>query len=183
MALRKVAEENGKIMFIAFLALNDMGIGKKKILEMWLHFVQETVPEWQRNCNDGISDRKLTEIIRRMNNITYKDIKETTFALKPDVEPCNVHLLAENLAVLCIEINKTFGFGGIRLNKMMELMREYKGNAFQDVQERLGVELEQFGFHIPDASKYLPKKEKALSYSESQRIAAEMEAVRRIQGV
>lgn len=134
MALRKIAEENGRIMFTAFIALNKMGIGRKRILEMWLDFVQNVVPEWQKNCNDGITEPKLVKALKEISNITYKEIKETTFALKPDTDPCNVHLLAENLAILCLHINKSFGFGGKRLCRMTELMKAYTGNAFEDIQ-------------------------------------------------
>lgn len=180
--LRNAADENAKIMCIGFLALFESGISRRKIVEMYEEFRKVTVPEWQKNCNDDVTAVKLKRALKALN-LPQKAVIETTYALTNIPNKAVVDLLVENVAILCLQINKSFGYGYKRITSVLDRMKAYKGNSIKEVNEKLGIEVELLGEYIPDASKYLPKKQKAPTYSESQRLTAEMEAVRRLQGV
>lgn len=179
--LRDVADENIKIMCVGFLSLRKTGISAKRVAEMYEEFRKVTVPEWQKNCNDDVTAAKLTRALKELK-LTQKEITETTYALAKTTNAQNINLLAENVAILCLQINKSFGYGYKRIANVLEYMRTYEGDAVAEANEKLGIKVQLLGDYIPDASKYLPKKQKAPTYTESQRLAAEMEAVRRIQG-
>lgn len=181
MRLRTLGEENIKISLVFFLGLHEVfGISRRRIIELWQEYTENTVPKWKKDCKDGVSDERLARKLFDMK-VSAKDIRNAVLAQTSVADVEIIKALCENLSTMCIELNTALGYGHVRIGKLLGYIQGYKGDSVKDAEEILDIVVNLFGQEIPDASLFRTRKEKAITYTESQRLVREMEAVRRIQ--
>ena len=180
MYYQRMIEENGKLLLAAIVQLHKCGVSRPQIKEMLEQYVHYSVPRWRKNSADGITARKLKEALKQIN-VTYKAVKEAVIALAPQNNAEDLRVLVENLGIFCLQMNSSLGYGGKRINRVLGMMECYKGNAEEDVQKVVKFDVEAFNNILPDSDDFMTAKTKPPTYSESKRIAAEMEAIRMMQ--
>ena len=190
MVMNKVYEANLRNIFTAAICLYHSGQSKRKIKEMLDVYYEETVPFWNDRAEADILKAKLDDKMKALNlslddvcstirflcnNLYYTLPVTLEFKVKLEEELTNI------LAIFCIQINESFGYGEIRLKRLLSKMMEYEGDAIEEGRVLFEQRFADNDGQIADMSKVNANKIKQPTYYEAKKIKAEMEAIRKIQ--
>lgn len=177
--IREVICDNAVNLFSTAVCLHTMGESKSRISAMLQEYHDETVPEYEKLAAEDVQH---ASVIRGLTAIgmEFEQALSCVRERCPEQHPKFQQALAENLGILLMQINHTFGYGQKRLTALLDMTAKYKGDARSEAKKLFGLNFIFDEQELPDVDALAYKKPK-LSYSEQRRLSADMEAVRAIQ--
>lgn len=181
MLMKRILDTNVELLLGTMVCLNRQGIGRRRISDVLEEYRAETVPYWEKFAKEDRQDVEVRKALAAINldfNLIVSTIN-TTINEKPEI----VERLAENLGILCLQINYSFGYGKERLTRLLSELVEYRrkgGRAVEDAKRLFEVEFEDDKDELPDVDALRWHKPR-IGYAEAMRYRREMEAVRMIQ--
>lgn len=179
--LKQVLTCNLKNLMTATVCLYEMGVSKKKLTELIEDYNDAIIPGWEKASEADIQNVYVRRALSRIS-VNYDDVFETTKALSDKFDTRLIHSLTENLSIFFVSCNDHFGYGQQRIARLMEKMRNYKGNAIEAAKMLLDLKFEDDNGNLPDIGARHPKKER-ISREELSAYSRGLEAMRKIQNV
>lgn len=182
--------QTGRNLMTFYLAMLDSGISKAKIKEFDSKLLKDEVAKFRQDGKDGILDHRINDFLKfvgiprnRLDKYVQTHNAEALKAAKLTGNEFNVvfECMGDDLAIYLLLLNRYFGYGQKRLCRVLSYMEQYNGDPFSDAER-------EFGFvygdksEIPDMSLYRREKIK-INREDAERMRAEMQAVKMIQGV
>ena len=181
MLMKKILDTNVELLLGAMVCLNKRGIGRRQIAEVLEEYRTETVPFWEKFAKEDRQDVEVRKALKQIN-IDFNLVIATVQAVV-SAEPVIVERLAENLGILLLQINHSFGYGKTRLVRLLDDLIEYMhkgGQPVGDARKLFDINFADSNDELPDVDALKWHKPK-ISYGEAAKYRREMEAVRRIQ--
>ena len=183
MMMSKVLEANVWNVLGTMVCLHRMGESKKKIAAVLEEYRTETVPYWEQLAVAEVQNVKVREQLGRIH-ISYSEICNLISFITGDVFNRKVvDALAENLGILCLQINTSFGYGRKRLLQLFEQLKAYKtegGNPERDAEILFKAEFEDDKSILPDIDSLRYRKPK-VDIQEAKEQKKTLEALRLFQ--
>lgn len=178
MKLREVLDANAENIFTAAVCLSNMGVSHKKLVSMIEEYRSETVPEWEKNSEADVQNAKVRRALAQLG-MDFEQFYEVVLHRYPRLLPSLCCALAENLGIFFLQINYTFGFGKIRLERLLKLISEFEGKARDKAETLLNLELDK-NDELPDIDALRWKPER-FDRQEARQMHRNFDAVRAIQ--
>lgn len=177
MRMNQVFDANAWIILGTLVCLHRMGESKRRIADVLEEFRTETVPFWAQYAAADIQAPKLTEQLRLLK-IDFAEVVAVANYISPIYNSGVIVALAENLGVLLLQINHSFGYGRKRLMCLLDDLIAYKaagGDARADAKRLFGAEV--YSDELPDIDA-LRSRKPTISPEEVERYRREMDAVK-----
>lgn len=179
MRARNAIYDNVGNIFSAAVCLHTMGESKNRIAAMLQEYHDETIPEYEKLAAEDIQHESVIRGLAAIG-MEFEQVLSCVRERCPEQHPKFQQALAENLGILLMQINHTFGYGQKRLTALLDMTAQYKGDAPEEAKKLFNLDYTFDKYELPDVDALAYKKPK-LSYSEQRRLSADMEAVRVIQ--
>lgn len=177
MRLNQVYDANVWIILGTLICLHRMGESKQRISDVLEEYRTETVPFWGQYAAADIQAPKLTEQLHLLK-IDFAEVFAVANYVTPLYNSGVVEALAENLGILLLQINHSFGYGRKRLMRLLDALIAYKaagGDASADAKRLFGTEV--YDDELPDIDA-LKRRKQTLSPEEVERYRREMDGVK-----
>lgn len=174
---REVVNANGRVILTAMCALHSMGIGAKSLVEMFHDYANSTVKQWRQNFDDGVFTAKFAKELDRIH-ITETELVPVIRKIIGKLPACSTtSTFTAELAMFCVHINRYYGYGKVRLQRMLNLMFEYDADCVKEI-EKIGITFKGFDEYIFTEKETRKQK---ISNDELKRLAIGREAFRAVQ--
>ena len=153
MMMNKILEANVWNILGTMVCLHRMGESKKKIAAVLDEYRTETVPYWEQLAAAEVQNAKVREKLSAIH-IDYAEVfSVVSFITGSKLHPSVERALTENLGILCLQINTSFGYGRKRLLLLFDQLKAYKtenGDAKSDAEKLFKAEFEDNKNILPD---------------------------------
>lgn len=182
---RDLCYASSRNILTGYACLEQLGVKSEVIRQMDKDYNQY-VREGERMDNDGVS-REMSERMVSNLGLEIEDFTRLIRVLNKNLlqrTPMQSREKTEwfitfNLILFFAHINRTLGYGAVRLERVMDRMKEYKGDPDKDGERILCCKFEDADC-IPDIDS-LGYKEKKINDEELEKLKIEMNALRIIQ--
>lgn len=163
MMMNNILETNVWNILGTMVCLHRMGESKKKIAAVLEEYRTETVPYWEQLAVAEIQNVKIREQLTKIH-IEYSEVRSLiSFITDNKLHNSVVDALAENLGILCLQINSSFGYGRKRLLLLFDELKAYKtenGDAKSDAEKLFNAQYEDNQNVLPDIDSLRYRKPK-----------------------
>lgn len=163
MMMNNILETNVWNILGTMVCLHRMGESKKKIAAVLEEYRTETVPYWEQLAVAEIQNVKIREQLAKIH-IEYSEVRSLiSFITDNKLHNSVVDALTENLGILCLQINSSFGYGRKRLLLLFDELRTYKtenGDAKSDAEKLFNAQYEDNQNVLPDIDSLRYRKPK-----------------------
>ena len=161
--MNNILETNVWNILGTMVCLHRMGESKKKIAAVLEEYRTETVPYWEQLAVAEIQNVKIREQLTKIH-IEYSEVRSLiSFITDNKLHNSVVDALAENLGILCLQINSSFGYGRKRLLLLFDELKAYKtenGDAKSDAEKLFNAQYEDNQNVLPDIDSLRYRKPK-----------------------
>ena len=172
-------------ILIGYACLEDMGV-KSDIIRSMDKEYNKVVRKGERDDNDGVAYEMSERMVADLG-LEIKDFTNLVNTLNKEVIQCSpmssrskvVWFITYNLILFFSHINCTLGYGAIRLERLMNRMKSYRGDPDKDGERILNCKFEDKEA-IPDVSS-IGYKEPTIKVEDLDRLKTEMCALRMLQ--
>lgn len=151
--MNNILETNVWNILGTMVCLHRMGESKKKIAAVLEEYRTETVPYWEQLAAAEIQNVKIREQLTKIH-IEYSEVRSLiSFITDNKLHNSVVDALTENLGILCLQINSSFGYGRKRLLLLFDELKAYKtenGDAKSDAEKLFNAQYEDNQNVLPD---------------------------------
>lgn len=163
MMMNNILETNVWNILGTMVCLHRMGESKKKIAAVLEEYRTETVPYWEQLAVAEIQNVKIREQLTKIH-IEYSEVRSLiSFITDNKLHNSVVDALTENLGILCLQINSSFGYGRKRLLLLFDELKAYKtenGDAKSDAEKLFNAQYEDNQNVLPDIDSLRYRKPK-----------------------
>lgn len=163
MMTNNILETNVWNILGTMVCLHRMGESKKKIAAVLEEYRTETVPYWEQLAVAEIQNVKIREQLAKIH-IEYSEVRSLiSFITDNKLHSSVVDALTENLGILCLQINSSFGYGRKRLLLLFDELKAYKtenGDAKSDAEKLFNAQYEDNQNVLPDIDSLRYRKPK-----------------------
>ena len=163
MMMNNILETNVWNILGTMVCLHRMGESKKKIAAVLEEYRTETVPYWEQLAVAEIQNVKIREQLTKIH-IEYSEVRSLiSFITDNKLHSSVVDALTENLGILCLQINSSFGYGRKRLLLLFDELKAYKtenGDAKSDAEKLFNAQYEDNQNVLPDIDSLRYRKPK-----------------------
>lgn len=183
MMMNNILETNVWNILGTMVCLHRMGESKKKITAVLEEYRTETVPYWEQLAAAEVQNTMVRERLAKIH-IEYSEVRSLiSFITGNKLHSSIVDALTENLGILCLQINSSFGYGRKRLLQLFGQLRAYKsenGDAKSDAEMLFKAEYEDNQNVLPDIDSLRYRKLK-VDLEEAKEQKRNLEALRLFQ--
>lgn len=190
MKAAKAFHETARNLMTFYLGMKNAGISIAKIKEFDKELITNEVAKYRQEARDETIDAKVDRFldsvgipIKRLQDYVYKNNGKPLREMYLDNQAYNVVIdcLVTDLAVYLKLVNEYYGYGTVRLCRILDYMEHYSGNSLDDAKVIFGFVYGDEA-EIPDMSLYRRKKPK-IDEKEVKAFQKNMQAVKVIQGI
>ena len=153
MLVTAVVKKNHELLCKIFVALNDSHKHSANAIEQLIDTYHENVIPGYHELADGDAQNVYVRRALSMRNIEFSDIENWVRPQAKEMTPQLIEVLAENVGILFVHINQSWGYGKKRLSELLERAGTIDGNtAVDEAEKRFGLRLTDKD-HLQDFSK------------------------------
>ena len=153
MLVTAVVKRNHELLCKILVSLNDSHKHSAKAIEQLIDTYHENVIPGYHELADGDAQNVYVRRALSMRNIEFSDIEKWVRPQAKEMTPQLIEVLAENIGILFVHINQSWGYGRKRLFELLERAGSIDGNtAVSEAEKRFGLHLTDRD-HLQDFSK------------------------------
>lgn len=170
----------------AWLALLDMGVSRKKVLEIDDDFYDDTVVNFRKDSDDGIIDTYIERFMADVK-LSDEDIKPVLFKRAKTIMTAfptdssysmAMSALRTDFVMLLWQIHVSLGYGRTRLKRVVDFIAAYDGDEKAEAWEKLLIRYPDPDA-LPDTASMIQlqkarQKRKQLSEAEIKQVTGQM---------
>lgn len=188
MKAQKSFWETGRNLMTFYLSMLETGISKAKIMDFDRQLITNEVAKFRQDGRDDVLDYRVDAFLKSVDipksrieayvmtrngqALKSANLNNTEFDVVVDALVCDI-------AIYLLLVNKYFGYGHVRLCRILDCMEHYTGDPYKDGHDVFGIVYGDKDV-IPDMSLYKRKKVR-IDREQGKRIQTELEVVKMIQ--
>lgn len=177
MLVTAVVQKNHEILSRFMVAMNDHGFSARRIEGMIDGYTEDVIPGYHELADSDLQN----VMVRRELELRKITLEELTAWVRPFASqfiPSLIETIAENLGIFIIYLNQQYGYGRLRVMRLLETARRYDGKwAVAETEKRFGLRIIDAD-HLQNYESVVKKRVQKVSNEEAERFRREMEACR-----